>query len=85
MSTPSAQKPKSADGRRGRAELLRSGGLIALAVVVTLFAVLNLESVKVDWVIGSGHAPLIVVIVISLLVGIVLAYMAERLNRRRRQ
>lgn len=64
--------------------MLRTGGLIALAVAMTLFAVLNLEEVKVDWVIGSGHAPLIVVIVVSVLLGIVLTYMAERINRRRR-
>jgi uncharacterized integral membrane protein len=29
-------------------------------------------------VVGSGHAPLIIVIVISLLVGIVLTHFAER-------
>jgi uncharacterized integral membrane protein len=64
--------------------MLRTGGMIALAVLATLFAVLNLDEVKVDWVFGSGHAPLIVVIVISVLVGIVLTYMAERINRKRR-
>ena len=40
---------------------------------------------KVDWVFGSGHAPLIIVIVISLLVGIVLTYLAERRNKRKRK
>jgi uncharacterized integral membrane protein len=88
MSTPPAQQPspgsKRPGERRSASELLRSGGLIALAVLVTLFAVLNLDEVKVDWVFGSGHAPLIVVIVISVLVGIVLTYMAERINRKRR-
>jgi uncharacterized integral membrane protein len=58
--------------------------MIAIAVVATLFAVLNVDEVKVDWVIGSGHAPLIVVIVISALVGVVLTYLAERRNRKRR-
>ena len=69
---------------RGRAEMGRRAGLILLAVLITLFAVLNLKQVKVDWIVGSGHAPLIVVIVISLLVGIVLTYSAERLLRKRR-
>ena len=55
-----------------------------LAILITLFAVLNLDEVKVNWVFGSGHAPLIIVIVISLLVGIVLAYFADRRPRRRR-
>jgi uncharacterized integral membrane protein len=70
-------------GRRSRGELARSGALVLLAILITLFAVLNVKDVKVDWIFGSGHAPLIVVIVISLLVGIVLTYFAERLNRKR--
>ena len=70
--------------RRSRSELARSVAMVVLAVLVTLFAVLNLDQVKVDWIIGSGRAPLIIVIVISLLVGVVLTYFAERLLRRRR-
>jgi putative membrane protein len=58
--------------------------LVVLAILITLFAVFNLGEVKVDWVFGSGRAPLIVVIVISLLCGIVLTYFADRLYRRRR-
>jgi uncharacterized integral membrane protein len=88
MSTPSTQKPgkaQTAPGeRRNRGELMRTGGMVVLAILLTLFAVLNLESVKVNWIIGSGHAPLIIVIVISVLVGIVLTYLAERLNRKKR-
>jgi uncharacterized integral membrane protein len=80
--------PQQQDGRpqaKGRTnkELARTVLLVVLAIVITLFAVLNTESVKVDWVIGSGHAPLIIVIVISLLVGIVLTYAAERRSRKR--
>ncbi len=58
--------------------------MVVLAILITLFAVLNLNSVKVDWIFGSGHAPLIIVIVISLLVGIVLTYAAERIIHKRR-
>ena len=54
-------------------------------MLITLFAVLNLDEVKVDWIVGSGHAPLIIVIVISLLVGLVIARLAERLAARRRR
>lgn len=70
--------------RRNRKDLARQGGIAVLAVLITLFAVLNTEKVEVDWVIGSGHAPLIIVIVISVLVGIVIAYLAERRSRKRR-
>ena len=79
--------PKPAEGpahRRSSRELLRTGGLVALAILITLFAVFNLDEVKVHWIVGSGRAPLIIVIVISLLVGIVLTYVAERRPRRRR-
>jgi uncharacterized integral membrane protein len=86
MSTSSQQtpKPERGGGRRKR-ELARTGGLIVLAVLVTLFAVLNLDKVKVNWIIGSGHAPLIIVIIIAVLVGILLTYGAERVNRKRRE
>lgn len=55
-----------------------------LAALAIAFAVLNLNQVKVDWIVGSGHAPLIVVIAISVLVGIVFTHLAERVGRRRR-
>jgi uncharacterized integral membrane protein len=88
MSTAPTQKPVEPEPgsppARKRGELARTGALVGLAILVTLFAVFNLDEVKVDWVIGSGHAPLIVVIVVSLLVGIILTYFAERLIRRRR-
>jgi uncharacterized integral membrane protein len=70
--------------KRSRRELARSGALVILAILITLFAVSNLKEVKVSYVFGSGKAPLIIVIVISVLVGIVLAYFAERIPRKRR-
>ncbi len=70
--------------KRSRREQARTAGLVILAVLITLFAVLNLESVEVNWIFGSGKAPLIIVIVISVLVGIVLTYLVERRSSRRR-
>jgi len=64
--------------------MARTGAMVVLAVLITLFAVTNLDEVKVHWIFGSSRAPLIIVIVISLLVGIVLTYFAERLVRKRR-
>ena len=63
---------------------MRGVGMLVLAAVFVVFAVLNLNDVEVDWILGSGRAPLIVVIAISLLAGIVLSYSAERMRRRRR-
>ncbi len=70
-------------GKRSQRELARTAALVVLAVLITLFAVFNLDEVKVSYVFGSGRAPLIIVIVISVLFGIVLAYFAERLPRKR--
>jgi uncharacterized integral membrane protein len=89
MSAPSAQIPGPTSGkpkreRRPMGERMRAIGPLILAAIFIAFAVLNLNQVKVDWVVGSGHAPLIIVIVISVLVGIVLTHFAERVGRRRR-
>lgn len=78
------RRRKPGGAKRSNAEIARSVVLVVLAVLITLFAVLNVKEVKVDWIFGSGHAPLIVVIVVSLLVGIVLTYSAERIVRKRR-
>jgi uncharacterized integral membrane protein len=86
MSTPPGQIPSKgpeAKEKRDPREVARTAALVGLAVLITLFAVFNLDQVKVHWVFGSGRAPLIIVIVVSLLVGIVLTYFAERLARRR--
>ena len=70
--------------KRSRRELARAVAVAVLAILITLFAVFNLDEVKVSYVVGSGKAPLIIVIVISALVGIVIAYIAQRLPRKRR-
>ena len=79
--TPTRGEPKV---KRSTRETLRTGGLVVLAILITLFAVFNLDEVKVNWIFGTGRAPLIIVIVISLLVGIVLTYAAERRPRKKR-
>jgi uncharacterized integral membrane protein len=86
--TPQQAAPgQSAEGsrrKRGLRQRSRTGTLIALAALAIVFGALNLNEVKVDWIIGSGRAPLIIVIVISVLAGILLTYLAERIVRRRR-
>ena len=84
---PPNQPPPSeqAGEKRGRRERARIAAMVVLGILITLFAVLNGKQVKVNWIAGSGKAPLIIVIVISLLVGIVLTYIAERRSGRRRR
>lgn len=85
MSTPARAQPSEPAGqRRSRRELARTTAIAVLAVLITLFAVLNVKEVEVDWIFGSNKVPLIVVIVVSLLVGILITHFAELRGRRRR-
>jgi uncharacterized integral membrane protein len=84
---PGSGGPAVESGARTRArkrDQARTAALILLAVLITLFAVLNTEKVNVNWIVGEGHAPLIIVVVISLLVGVVLTHFAERRAAKRR-
>jgi uncharacterized integral membrane protein len=86
MSTPepiSASSKKKAD-KRTRRERSRTAAAVILAILITLFAVLNVKDVKVNWIVGSGQAPLIIVIVVSLLVGALLTHFAERRRAKKR-
>jgi uncharacterized integral membrane protein len=90
--TPGGTQGKAAHGgvgpgkldKRSQREVARTVALVVLAILLTLFAVFNLKEVKVSYVFGSGKAPLIVVIVVSVLFGIVLTYLAERRQRKKR-
>jgi uncharacterized integral membrane protein len=81
MSQPQQGPPETTRSRRERA---RTAGMVVLAVLITLFAVLNLESVQVNWIFGTGEVPLIIVIVVSVLFGIVLTYLVDRRAGKRR-
>jgi uncharacterized integral membrane protein len=81
-----AQTPEKGSAKtssRRRRETTRTVAIVVLAILITLFAVLNVNQVKVNWIFGSGKAPLIIVIVISLLVGIVLTYFVDRRSGKR--
>jgi uncharacterized integral membrane protein len=61
--------------RKERARIVVVAGVSALAA---LFAVLNLDEVEVNWIVGTFDTPLIVVIAVSILVGAALGYVAAR-------
>jgi uncharacterized integral membrane protein len=61
--------------RKERARVVVVAGVSALAA---LFAVLNLDEVEVNWIVGTFDTPLIVVIAVSILLGAALGYVAAR-------
>jgi uncharacterized integral membrane protein len=82
--TPTRAQPSEPSVRRSRREIARTAAIAVLAVLITLFAVLNVKEVEVNWIFGSSKAPLIVVIVISLVVGILITHFVELRSRRQR-
>ena len=66
--------------RRERARLIAGVGLGGLGLV---FALINLSDVKVDWIVGSAHSPLILVIVVSVLIGVAIDRVAVIRARKR--
>jgi uncharacterized integral membrane protein len=81
---PMSDVQQTPERRRTRREAARTAALIVLAVLITLFAVLNVKEVEVNWIFGTSTAPLILVIVVSLIVGILLTYLAAQLSHRKR-
>jgi uncharacterized integral membrane protein len=77
MATPEPTDLPSTDATRTartKVERRRQERLIAagvLGVLVVVFAVINLNDVKVHWLFATGQTPLIVVIALAFLLGIV--------------
>lgn len=69
--SPTESGPPASKRDQGRQALI--AGLVLLVV---LFALLNVDKVKVNFIVTSAKAPLIVVIAICLAIGIVLGIAA---------
>jgi uncharacterized integral membrane protein len=54
-----------------------------LGAVITAFALLNLDDVKVHWLVASGQTPLIVVIAFAFLLGVLVDRLVIRARRKR--
>ena len=76
----SASGPVTATGEapRSKRERTRQITMIVLGVLVVVFALLNLRQVKVNFIVTTTRAPLIVVVVACLAVGLVLGLIAGR-------
>jgi uncharacterized integral membrane protein len=77
----SAKSPVAAEGRapaRSRREQARTIGALALGGLGAAFAVLNVDEVEVNWILGTWSTPLIIVIALSMLVGAALGFLVGR-------
>jgi uncharacterized integral membrane protein len=80
--TPETRGERTPAQRRERARLIALGIVGALIVV---FAVVNLNDVKVHWVLATGQTPLIIVIVVAFLLGMLADRLVIRARRKRQQ
>jgi uncharacterized integral membrane protein len=86
VATRLQQESKKSHTAEERREVARAAVIVVVLVIAVVFAVVNLDSVRVDWIVGSGHAPLIIVIAISIIAGLLMGWLGQRFgaNRRRR-
>jgi uncharacterized integral membrane protein len=76
-----ANKPVGPDGHkpaRRRREQARTVAAFGLGGLGALFAVLNIDEVDVNWVLGTWSTPLIIVIALSILIGAGLGFLVGR-------
>jgi uncharacterized integral membrane protein len=76
-----ANKPVDSAHRtpaRGRREQLRTVAAVGLGGLAAAFAVLNIDEVEVNWILGTWSTPLIIVIAVSLVAGAGLGYVVGR-------
>ena len=56
----------------------RQIGALVLAGAGVAFAAVNLDEVKVNWLLGNWRTPLIVVIAVSMVAGAALGFLVSR-------
>ena len=77
-----AKRPEDKPDKSGSARLAVAATLGGIAAI---FAVINLDDVEVNWLIGSWQTPLILVIVLSMLLGAGLDRLLVRRARKRKR
>lgn len=66
---PAKERSGRAVARRERARVVGAG---AVGILLTVFAMLNLGSVEVNWLLGTWSTPLIIVILLAFALGMAL-------------
>jgi uncharacterized integral membrane protein len=86
MSDPTERTPaKRPEDKPEKTAGARVAAAAVLGGIATIFAVVNLDDVEVDWVVGSWQTPLIVVIAVSMLLGAGLDRVLVHRARKRRK
>lgn len=71
-----------ATGRRERTRLVAA---TVLGALIAAFALLNLDDVKVHWIVTTGQTPLTIVVIIAFLLGVGVDRLLILRAKRRRQ
>jgi uncharacterized integral membrane protein len=82
---PSGEQERERLTPAARRERVRLVFALGVGAVVAAFALLNLDSVKVHWIVTSGGTPLIVVIAVSFALGMLADRILLLRSRRRRR
>ena len=80
-STADVRSRRTAVERHDRARLIAAAVVGAL---IAVFAVVNLNDVKVHWIVATGQTPLIVVIALAFALGIIADRLVILARRKRR-
>ncbi len=73
MSHEQVEEPKVS--KADRRERNRRIAALVVGVLIVLFAVVNTDDVKVNWIVASSTTPLIIVIAVSFVLGLAGGYL----------
>ena len=80
--TAAKARPRRAPAERREWRRLVAG--LVIGALVTAFALLNLDDVKVHWLVATARTPLIVVVVLAFALGMIADRLVLRARRKRR-
>jgi uncharacterized integral membrane protein len=75
------ESPRRHPEKRRDARVVAAG---VLGAIIAAFALLNLDNVKVHWLVTTGQTPLIVVIAFAFILGMVVDRLVIRARKKRR-
>lgn len=76
------ESPRRHPDKRRDARVIAAGVIGAL---ITAFALLNLDDVKVHWLFATGQTPLIIVVAFAFILGMLVDRLVIRAKKRRRE